>query len=117
MSAPKRIQRRRTKGWRMPEGAIYVGRPTRWGNPFTIMNAHRQGWLIYDDRDTSKVDGYIASLPSQAEARVRATRLYRQHMFRLADLTALRGHDLACWCPLDQACHADVLLEIANRDE
>ena len=31
---PKRIQRQRTRGWRMPEGAIYVGRPTRWGNPF-----------------------------------------------------------------------------------
>jgi hypothetical protein len=26
----------------------------------------------------------------------------------------LRGKDLACWCPLDQPCHADVLLEIAN---
>jgi hypothetical protein len=33
---PKRIQRRRTKGWRMPEGAIYVGRPTRWGNPYRV---------------------------------------------------------------------------------
>lgn len=29
---PKRIQRERRKGWRMPEGAIYVGRPTKWGN-------------------------------------------------------------------------------------
>jgi hypothetical protein len=27
----------------------------------------------------------------------------------------LRGRDLACWCPLDQPCHADVLLELANR--
>ena len=34
MSAPKRIQRKRTKGWRMPEGAVYVGRGSRWGNPF-----------------------------------------------------------------------------------
>jgi hypothetical protein len=31
---PRRIQRKRTKGWRMPEGAVYVGRPSRWGNPF-----------------------------------------------------------------------------------
>ena len=31
---PERIQRKRTKGWRMPEGAIYVGRPTKWGNPY-----------------------------------------------------------------------------------
>ncbi len=28
----KRIQRKRTKGWRMPEGAVFVGRPTVWGN-------------------------------------------------------------------------------------
>lgn len=32
--APTRIQRKRTKGWKMPEGAIYVGRPTQWGNPW-----------------------------------------------------------------------------------
>lgn len=30
------------------------------------------------------------------------------------DLQELRGHDLCCWCPLDQPCHADVLLELAN---
>jgi len=29
-------------------------------------------------------------------------------------LTPLRGHDLACWCRLDQTCHADVLLDLAN---
>ncbi len=32
--SPQRIQRKRTKGWRMPEGAVYVGRPTKWGNPY-----------------------------------------------------------------------------------
>ena len=34
---------------------------------------------------------------------------------RVADLEELRGHDLCCWCPEDQPCHADVLLELANR--
>lgn len=33
---PQRIQRQRTRGWRMPQGAVYVGRPTKWGNPFKI---------------------------------------------------------------------------------
>lgn len=37
---PERIQRRRSKGWRMPEGAIYVGRPTKWGNPYTLGGAN-----------------------------------------------------------------------------
>jgi hypothetical protein len=40
-TAPQRIQRRRETGWRMPEGAIYVGRPTRWGNPFAYRNRSR----------------------------------------------------------------------------
>lgn len=35
---PNRIQRERTTGWRMPEGAVYVGRPTKWGNPFRVVN-------------------------------------------------------------------------------
>ena len=35
--------------------------------------------------------------------------------FPWSDVAELRGKDLACWCPLDQPCHADVLLEIANR--
>ncbi|HEY9415508.1 MAG TPA: DUF4326 domain-containing protein [Pseudonocardia sp.] len=38
---PKRIQRQRTKGWRMPEGAVYVGRPTKWGNPFVYRDVSR----------------------------------------------------------------------------
>lgn len=36
MSSPKRIQRKRTGGWRMPEGAVYVGRGSKWGNPFVV---------------------------------------------------------------------------------
>ena len=51
--APKRIQRQRTKGWRMPKGAIYVGRPSRWGNPWPVENVRAQlamaqelaGWI------------------------------------------------------------------------
>lgn len=92
--APKRIQRKRTKGWRMPEGAVYVGRPTRWGNPFTVTPDH------------------------DAKACVREFRHYV--LGRLSSgvgypLRELRGKDLACWCPLDQPCHADVLLELANQ--
>ena len=41
---PQRIQRRRDKGWRMPEGAVYVGRPSPWGNPWPI-DGEMQPWL------------------------------------------------------------------------
>src|SRR3972149_4658134 len=112
LAAPKRIQRRRTKGWRMPEGAVYVGRPTGFGNPFHGLSGMRRtepastvlrrvevfrDWLTRPQR--SPWFGVSAD-----EARRRL----------LDGLPSLRGHDLVCWCPLDQPCHADVLLELAN---
>lgn len=94
---PKRIQRQRTKGWRMPIGAVYVGRPTKWGNPFKIGTDGTAADCVakYLELVTEK---NIWTPPNQADAR-----------------NELRGKDLACFCPLDQPCHADVLLRIANR--
>jgi hypothetical protein len=87
----KRIQRKRTKGWRMPDGAVYVGRPTKWGNP----------WKVDPEHSLEK-----------------CLALYRRLMGDGLNNDEvkfhLRGKDLVCWCPLDQPCHADVLLEIAN---
>lgn len=112
---PERIQRRRTKGWRMPDGAVYVGRPTKWGNPWTV-HVH-----------TLRCAPLHALCPvSVADDRADATRKYRHALLyplqgqpRVPDLDdiryELRGKDLACWCSLDHPCHADVLLEIANR--
>ena len=91
---PKRIQRKRTKGWRMPEGAVYVGRPTKWGNPFIV------GMRGTPDRSTA-----VRQFASECGSIIDAARL------------ELRGKDLACFCPLYQPCHADVLLEIANSDD
>jgi hypothetical protein len=128
VSAPKRIQRERTKGWRMPEGAVYVGRPSRWGNPFTVTNGNRQGWLVWDDRDRLGLapgyktsDGFVASFPTRHEATADAVKRYRRWLLgaaaRCADLVPeLAGRDLACWCRPDSPCHAEVLLEIANGE-
>ncbi len=90
VSEPRRIQRRRVKGWRMPEGAIYVGRGSRWGNPYRI------GTCMIPNAQAA-VDAFLANLPISL------------------DLSTLRGHDLACWCPISQPCHADILLELANE--
>lgn len=89
---PRRFQRSRRKGARLPAGVIVVTRPTKWGNPHPLQLG-----------------------------RAEATRRYREDLFagRLAigvdDVVAeLGGRDLACYCPLDGPCHADVLLEVAN---
>lgn len=92
---PKRIQRKRTKGWRMPEDAVYVGRPTKWGNPFRLGTYNSLGEIVRQYREWLDV-----SLPGQE--------------IKEAAKTELRGRDLLCWCPLNRPCHADVLLEIAN---
>lgn len=108
---PKRIQRKRTKGWKMPKGAVYVGRPTVWGNPFVVGEFY--GWY---DPDTSEVVGPFRPVKDRREA----VSFYREWIRDKHDLIesakkVLRGKDLVCWCPLDQPCHADILLELANK--
>lgn len=83
---PHRIQRKRTKGWRKPEGSRYVGRPTEHGNPFP------------QDTTLERFEAY-------AEKRA------AEHPEWLAPL---RGQDLSCWCAPNKPCHADILLRLAN---
>lgn len=75
----------------IPKGAIYIGRPSKWGNPFVI---GRDGTR---DEVVRKYRGYVLSSPSL-----------------LAALPALRGKDLVCWCA-PCACHGDVLLDLAYK--
>jgi hypothetical protein len=121
---PKRIQRRRTKGWRMPEGAVYVGRPTKWGNPWRIVPV-RDHWFPWGDAADvihEKTDSSIGRFERITRvlgtgAPYWACHAYRRDLteeLRAAARRELAGRDLACWCPLDQPCHADVLLELAN---
>ena len=112
MSEPQRIQRRRAKGWRMPEGALYVGRPTKWGNPFRI---YAEQIVVTDDgRDWYCPEGAQQGAVDLFALHIGPMGIYEYDDDRLAELRALAGRDFACWCPLDQPCHADVLLEIAN---
>jgi hypothetical protein len=111
----ERIQLRRTRGWRKPEGAIVVSRPSRWGNPFTIAGAIDVGWADNED-DARKFavecfqDWLLKGILSDWWFHYGKDR----HEWMREHVRDLRGGDLACWCRLDQPCHADVLLEIAN---
>jgi len=97
---PRRVQMTRAKGgWRADHpDAVIVARPSKWGNPYAADEA-------------------------RGHNRAYVTDLFREHLaqpeqtaLRAAIRAELRGRNLACWCPLDEPCHADVLLEIANAD-
>jgi uncharacterized protein DUF4326 len=100
MAAPHRVQLRRSAGWKMPANTVKVDRTTRWGNPFTpaelgsvaaAVAAHGR-WMRGETAAPGGVDP-----PDAAAIR-----------------SALAGRNLACWCPSNGPCHADLLLAIAN---
>lgn len=118
----QRIQRRRTKGWRMPENTVNVGRPSKWGNPFAIKSVDALGFYPYGWKVLGEpsVASFNRIYMNETDAAARSVHLYRGEIELLLsigarDLSELRGKNLACWCPLDQPCHADVLLELANQ--
>lgn len=99
----------------MPEGAVYVGRPSVWGNPFPVA---KYGRNISVEYFRAFATGEIVPDDGMKDLRRAERRLYGTGpAWVIADMASifLRGLDLACWCPLDQPCHADVLLELANR--
>jgi len=128
VNKPCRIQRKRTKGWKMPENTIYVGRPSKWGNPLRLL-----GEMIYIDAGYRRkiLDKWVLvnSYPGASIEEViflykqlwkedecinydlEYWRNYLQHNF---DLSELKGKNLACFCSLESPCHADVLLRLAN---
>lgn len=103
MAHPLRIQRKRTKGWRLPEGAVCVTRPGKWGNPFRVGEPfpYQGGPKIESPKVAVEIfESYlVGGLLDVAVEDVKRE---------------LRGKQLACWCNLDKPCHADVLATIAN---
>lgn len=94
--APRRIRLSRRAGWRKPAGAVVVARPSKWGNPFVVDAEHGRADVV-----ARFVQALADGDPALA---VTADDVRRE----------LAGRDLACWCPLDEPCHADVLLRVAN---
>jgi hypothetical protein len=90
---PERRQRSRQKGAHLPEGTVVVTRPTKWGNPHPLSLGRAEAVRRYRD-------DLLAGRLAVAVEDVRRE---------------LRARDLACYCPLDGPCHADVLLDIANH--
>jgi hypothetical protein len=73
----------------MPPNTVYVGRGSKWGNPFTFENS----------------------------GAIHPALRFACEIAPLLDVSSLRGKNLACWCDIDEECHADTLLELANASE
>jgi Domain of unknown function (DUF4326) len=90
----QRLQRSRRKGTRLPAGTVVVTRPTKWGNPHSLDLGRPEAVRRYrNDLLAGRLDITVEQVRAE-----------------------LRGRDLACYCPLDEPCHADVLIEIANTE-
>lgn len=115
MTGPQRIQLRRTRGWRKPEGVVVVSRPSRWGNPFTIDAAIETGYCSNGAEARPFVVACFADWLDHGPASdwwfIDGAEQYEWIVEHIAEL---RGKDLACWCPPGQRCHGDVLLRVAN---
>lgn len=137
--SPRRVQMSRQRPWRQEHpDAVIVARPSRWGNPYAVgawirdceaemgrdagtgiplapISLHRYGTPGY----TVPEHYVVRQVADHADAvecfRVLAAEWRREDEDAFsAWLAPLAGRDLACWCPLDEPCHADVLLELAN---
>ena len=115
MSSPERVQLSRAKGWRKPPNTVVVARPSRWGSPYPLseyeVDYSDEFGFTDEQRRAMSVSDFRGLVEGRWE-RLDGTPAYPS---RDEIVGALSGKNLACWCPLDQPCHADVLLELANQ--
>lgn len=147
MLKPIRIQRKRTKGFSLPENTVCIDRSTKWGNPFKLYGGdsiylnchfrrkHLDPYVYLKFGTVQDVVDLYRCLFSEHHAIAqflchlwapktgmsyedfdgfRPDLFWWVHQFKKLNLSELQGKNLACWCPLNQPCHADVLLELAN---
>lgn len=116
---PQRIQRKRTKGSKLPEGTICVTRPGQFGNKFKVGMWFRNvtgDWYVWTSGDGPAFGNQqVRDLPHSLEL----FRDYAQHRARRHPewLEPIRkAAFIACWCKEGAPCHADILLELANTE-
>jgi hypothetical protein len=102
---PQRLKRERTPGWQLPANAVFVGQGTKWKNPLK----KRDVVALLSEPD-------IAAAYNASGWQAAANIAYRDYLLEEGlDPAELRGKDLVCTCGPDDFCHADVLLELANK--
>lgn len=119
-----RIQRKRTKGFKLPPNTKCVNRGTKWGNPIKLVEgqiyidaSHRRKeldpWVWYNVGDINDVVYLFSKLIDGTKFQNNDLQYWADHFSKL-DTKQLEGKNLACFCSLDSPCHADILLEHVN---
>ena len=127
---PVRVKRERKSGWKMPPNTVYVGRGTKWGNPFKVVEvAENEFHVVAKENDTWNV---LLKTSSHDEALNFSLKSYQYWLMPYTHkdgdiekfyqstavlesiVSELKGKDLACWCNLESKCHAEILLRLAN---
>lgn len=113
---PRRLQRSRRRDARLPDGAVYVGRPTLWANPFRFERfGHARSVLMHQLWLEARLGDLELEQRGFCSAEIDALHRLRERVH--ARILTLRRKDLVCWCPLTSSwCHADALLRLANED-
>ncbi len=128
---PIRVQRKRVKGWKLPENTKCVDRSSKWGNPFKLMGdiiyidaGHRRKildkWVIFSEGGNTIEDvliHYELLVSKQIVSEDNPDLQYWIDHFNKLDLRELEGKNLCCFCNLDSSCHADSLLSMANNKD
>lgn len=107
---PERIQRKRTKGWKKPIGAIIVSRPSKYGNPYIVASVKRK-------EEPTLFDVFYPTAREAVDAYERMLIEWKRLMpdnFE-AWIAPLQGKDLCCFCKVGDPCHGDILLRYANE--
>ena len=118
MTQPQRLKRERTKGWRKPDNCVIVDRTSKWGNPFKVSECREAGFKGTDAELAARcVSAFSVWLGPLWRNNWNGKESEAARTAILDNLSDLRGKNLVCWCELDQPCHADVLLELANAPD
>jgi len=101
-AAAQRVQLRRSRGWKMPANTVKVDRTTRWGNRFSVAECGSAALAVAVASHGRWLRGDLPAPDGRPPPEQEAIR------------AALAGRNLACRCPADGPCRADLLLEIAG---
>lgn len=112
---PQRVQLSNLRDFRLPDNSVRVHRGTEWENPYQVERGAAGAPLLMGPGGEIWNDAGDWDTPtSWSNVHARAVELFRRDI-EGRDLSALRGKNIACWCPIGHPdCHGEIYLQLAN---